>query len=119
MGQGSNTPIEMYNIYDSSTIGKGMYNINYYQNDQVENYFDKALSSRDLDEANKYWKLAQWDGEQGFATEEGDVPWIWLVNVQHLYYMNDQLNIGEQKIQPHGHGRAITDFINEWTLSND
>lgn len=119
MGWGSNTPIEMYNIYDSSTIGKGMYNINYYQNDQVENYFDKALSSRDLDEANKYWKLAQWDGEQGFATEEGDVPWIWLVNVQHLYYMNDQLNIGEQKIQPHGHGWAITDFINEWTLSND
>lgn len=119
MGWGSNTPLEMYNIYSKTTIGKGMYNINHYQNSQVETYMDQALAASNQEEANRFWKLAQWDGKQGFSSNEGDVPWLWLVNLDHLYVINENLELGEQKIQPHGHGWPITDFITEWKYQDD
>lgn len=113
MGWGSHDPIEMYNIYSSNTRGEGFYNTNYYSNPVVDKYMEKALSSTTQEEANEYWKKAQWDGETGFSSK-GDVPWVWLVNLKHLYFINEDLEIGDQKIQPHGHGWPITDFINSW-----
>ncbi len=53
------------------------------------------------------------DGETGFSAK-GDAAWAWLVNIQHLYFVRDNLEIGEQKTQPHGHGWPITDFIEKW-----
>lgn len=113
MGWGSYDPLEMYHIYSSETRGKGFYNTNYYSNPAVDEYMEQAMRSTTQEEANEYWKKAQWDGETGFSSK-GDVPWVWLVNLKHLYFINDQLEIGKQKIHPHGHGWPITDFINEW-----
>lgn len=61
----------------------------------------------------EYWKKAQWDGETGF-TYKGDAPIVWLVNIDHLYFVANKLNIGKQKIHPHGHGWPITDQIETW-----
>ena len=113
MGWGSHDPIEMYNIYSSDTRGQGFYNTNYYSNTVVDAHMENAIRSTTLDEANEHWKKAQWDGETGFSSK-GDAPWVWLVNLTHLYYVNEDLEIGDQKIQPHGHGWPMTDFINEW-----
>ncbi len=113
MGWGSYDPLEMYHIYSSETRGEGFYNTNYYSNPTVDGYIEKAMRSTTQEEAYEYWKLAQWDGETGFSSK-GDVPWVWLVNLQHLYFINEQLHIGEQKIHPHGHGWPITDFIDQW-----
>ncbi|MGP4042463.1 ABC transporter substrate-binding protein [Gracilibacillus sp. D59] len=115
MGWGSHDPIEIYSLYHSSMQGIDYYNANYYQNEQVDHYLDQAIHARTEDEANKYWKLAQWDGETGISTL-GDAPWVWLVNLNHIYYINEKIDIGEQKIQPHGHGWPITDFITEWQI---
>ncbi len=38
----------------------------------------------------------------------------WLVNIDHLYLVKDGLDIGKQRIQPHGHGWPVTDNIEEW-----
>lgn len=114
MGWGSHDPIEMYHIYHSKHRGEGYSNANYYQNEKVDQYIDQALNATSEEEANEYWKKAQWDGETGFSTL-GDAPWAWLVNLQHLYFINENLNIGEQKVQPHGHGWPITEFIADWT----
>ena len=114
MGWGSHDPIEMYHIYHSKHRGEGYSNANYYQNEKVDQYIDQALNATSEEEANEYWKKAQWDGETGFSTL-GDAPWAWLVNLQHLYFVNENLNIGEQKVQPHGHGWPITEFIADWT----
>ena len=35
-------------------------------------------------------------------TQDGDIPWIWLVNIDHLYWSRDGLKVAEQKIHPHG-----------------
>ncbi|CQR47403.1 Oligopeptide-binding protein AppA precursor [Paraliobacillus sp. PM-2] len=113
MGWGSHSPLEMYHLYSSSTKGIGYYNANYYSNANVDNYMNKALRTTSQGEAMKWWKKAQWDGETGFSAK-GDAPWIWLVNVDHLYFVNEKLDIGKQKIQPHGHGWPITDFISDW-----
>lgn len=113
MGWGSHDPIEMYNIYSSETRGQGYYNTNYYSNPVVDEHMENAIRSTTLEEANEHWKKAQWDGETGFSSN-GDTPWVWLVNLTHLYFVNENLEIGDQKIQPHGHGWPITDFINEW-----
>ncbi|GAA0286659.1 peptide/nickel transport system substrate-binding protein [Gracilibacillus halotolerans] len=114
MGWGSHNPIELFNLYHSGMAGMDYYNANYYQNEKVDEYMEKAIQSTNLEDAYEYWKLAQWDGTTGFSGK-ADAPWVWLVNVNHIYYVKEPLQIGEQKIQPHGHGWPITDFIMEWT----
>ncbi|WP_373892944.1 ABC transporter substrate-binding protein [Virgibacillus natechei] len=113
MGWRSYNPLEMYNLYSSETRGIGYYNVNYYSNPVVDEYMNKALKSTSQEEANNYWKKAQWNGETGFSAK-ADAPWAWLVNLDHLYFVHEDLVIGEQKIQPHGHGWPITDFIQQW-----
>ena len=113
MGWGSQDPLEMYNVYSSKMKGVEWYNPGYYENQKVDEYMEKALQARSEEEANEYWKKAQWDGETGLSGK-GDVPWVWLVNRSHLYLVNDKLDIGKQQIQPHGHGWPITSNIEQW-----
>ncbi|QGQ45104.1 ABC transporter substrate-binding protein [Metabacillus sediminilitoris] len=113
MGWGSHDPHEMYNIYSSKFAGIDYYNIGFYKNDKVDAYFEKALTSTDSEEANEYWKKAQWDGTTGLSVK-GDTPWAWLVNIDHLYLVKDGLDIGKQRIQPHGHGWPVTNNLEEW-----
>lgn len=113
MGWGSQDPLELYNLYSSKTQGIGSYNTNYYANETVDKYMEQAMRATTQDEANMWWKKAQWDGEAGFSAQ-GDAPWAWLVNLKHLYFIREGLEIGSQRIQPHGHGWPITDFIQDW-----
>jgi len=112
-GWGSHDPLEMYNLYSSKYAGVGYYNTGFYHNDTVDRYLDAALAARTTEEANEYWKKAQWDGQTGFSAR-GDAPWAWLVNLDHLYLVKEGLDIGTQKIHPHGHGWPVTDNISEW-----
>ncbi|MEK5061176.1 ABC transporter substrate-binding protein [Paenibacillus shunpengii] len=113
LGFGSNDPLEMYNVYSSQFAGMEYYNPGYYNNPQVDEYMEAALAAADEDEAMELWKKAQWDGTTGLSTS-GDAPWAWLVNLNHLYLVNEKLDIGEQQIHPHGHGWPITANIEEW-----
>lgn len=113
MGWGSHDPLEMYNIYSSHTRGEGYYNTNYYSNPTVDDYMDKAMRATSQEEANEWWEKAQWDGTTGLSAR-GDAPWVWLVNLKHLYFIHEDLDIGKQKVQPHGHGWPITENIEQW-----
>ena len=113
MGWGSHDPLEIYNLFSGKMAGMEYYNSGFYSNKKVDEYLEKALSSRTEEEAIEYWKKAQWDGETGFSTL-GDAPWAWLVNIDHLYLVNEKLDIGEQRIQPHSHGWPITDNLVDW-----
>lgn len=112
-GLGSHDPLELYNAFSSNALGVELNNPTYYYNKRVESYFEKALSATSQQEAYAYWKKAQWDGETGFSNK-GDAPWIWLVNIDHLFLMRENLIIGEQKVQPHEHNWPVTDFIENW-----
>ncbi|GAB4074067.1 ABC transporter substrate-binding protein [Barrientosiimonas marina] len=113
MGYGNQTPLEMYHTYSSHTKAESLNNANYYSNPDVDRYMEQAMRATSQEAANAFWKKAQWDGETGF-TAKGDAPWVWLVNIEHTYFIKDDLKIGEQRIQPHGHGWPITDAIENW-----
>ncbi|WP_102348765.1 ABC transporter substrate-binding protein [Bacillus sp. Marseille-P3661] len=112
-GWGSHDPLEMYNLYHSKNAGIELFNTGFYHNPIVDEYLDKALASTSETEANDCWKKAQWDGETGLSAK-GDAPWAWLVNIDHLYLVKNNLDIGIQRIHPHGHGWPVTDNIVEW-----
>ena len=112
-GWGAHTPMELYNIYHTDgDTGSALYSP--YANPTVDAYMDAALASTDLETSYDLWRKAQWDGQTG-VTQEGDIPWIWLVNVDHLYWVRDGLQIAEQKIHPHGHGWSIVNNVDQWS----
>ncbi len=113
MGWGDQTPMESYLLYHSSNKGLDYYNPENYDNEIVDKYMEEALKTTDVKEANKLWKKAQWDGSTGTSTL-GDAPWVWLVNIDHIYYVRDGLDIGEQKIHPHGHAWPLVSNLEEW-----
>lgn len=112
-GWGGYDPLEMFYSYSSKYRGVEYYNSNYYSNAKVDEYFEKGLSSNTVEELNENFKLAQWDGETGLSSK-GDCPWVWLVNENHVYLIRDGLDIGRQKIQPHGGGWPMLDTISNW-----
>ena len=114
-GWGAHTPMELYNIYHTSPdTGVGQAEYSPYVNEKVDAYMDQALESDSLEESYELWQKAQWDGENGI-TQEGDIPWIWLCNVDHLYFVRDGLQVADQKIHPHGHGWSIVNNVDQWS----
>lgn len=114
-GWGAHTPMEMYNIYHTlSDTGIGQAEYSPYANETVDKYMDEALESGSLEESYELWKKAQWDGTTGI-TQDGDVPWIWLCNIDHLYFVKEGLQVADQKIHPHGHGWSIVNNVDQWS----
>lgn len=112
-GWGAHTPMELYNIYHTMA-DTGLAEYSPYANEALDRYMDEALASSDLEESYSLWKQAQWDGTQGI-TQQGDIPWIWLVNIDHLYWSRDGLKVAEQKLHPHGHGWSIVNNVDQWS----
>ncbi|ERT57474.1 peptide/nickel transport system substrate-binding protein [Peptoniphilus koenoeneniae] len=112
-GWGGYDPLEMYYNYSGTMVGREYYNANYYDNKTVNEHFEKGLSATSAEGLNEEFKKAQFDGQTGLSSL-GDCPWIWILNENHLYLVRDDLDIGKQKIQPHGGGWPIVDTISNW-----
>lgn len=112
-GWGAHTPMELYNIYHTID-GTDSAEYSPYSNSTVDGYMDQALASNDLEESYELWKLFQWDGSTG-VTQDGDIPWAWLVNIDHLYWVREDLQVADQKIHPHGHGWSLVNNVDQWT----
>lgn len=111
-GWGAHTPMELYNIYHTASGGEYA-RYSPYNNDTVDQYMEEALQATSLEESYDLWKQAQWDGETG-VVQDGDIPWIWLCNVDHLYFVRENLQVAEQKIHPHGHGWSVLNNVDQW-----
>ncbi|MBE6471576.1 MAG: ABC transporter substrate-binding protein [Coriobacteriaceae bacterium] len=111
-GFGSNAPFEIESLY---SLG-GSFNVALYDNGKVNEYIADALAAPTLEESFDLWKKAQWDGETGFAPK-GDAPWVWIANVDHLFFQKDGLQVAEQKPQPHGHGWSVLNNVDQWSWS--
>ncbi len=113
-GWGSHDPTEMYNLYHSSQAGVEYWNPGFYGDEQVDEYLDLAMAAPDQDEANVYWRAAQLDDDGAGFSAPADAAWAWLVNLDHTYYVDDCLDIGDPQVEPHGHGWPITAGITSW-----
>ncbi|MBU1140396.1 MAG: ABC transporter substrate-binding protein [Proteobacteria bacterium] len=112
-GFGDHSPLEMYKLYHTSGPEPLYWNAGFYSNPVVDGYLDQALLAKTFEDSIPYWQKAQWDGETGFAVS-GDAAWAWLVNLDHTYFINKCLDVGQSQMEPHGHGWPITANINQW-----
>ncbi len=113
-GAGSHDPFETYNLYiGTGAEGGWWFNTGLYSNASVKAHFDKGLAAASLAELLPHWKAAAWDGKTGFGMK-GDAAWAWLVNIDHVYFVDKCLDIGPRQIEPHGHGFPVTYNLQDW-----
>lgn len=119
MGWGSSNPYTSYSLYHSDNkLRNDYYNPEGFDNKTVDSYLEKAMEAQTAEEAYKYWQLAQWDGATG-TSMKGDCPWVWLVNIQHVYFVKDGLDIGEQQLHEHGASMTLIQNLKDWAWSNN
>jgi len=108
-GWGAHTPMELYNIYHTMS-DTGLATYSPYANAAVDRLMDEALAADSLEKSYALWQQAQ----EGMIE---DVPWMWLVNIDHLYWVREGLAVAEQKLHPHGHGWSIVNNVDRWSWS--
>ncbi|NLI04932.1 MAG: ABC transporter substrate-binding protein, partial [Actinomycetaceae bacterium] len=108
-GWGSNSPSELYNLLYSEGWG----NFPLFESETVDQHLTIAITTNDLEEANREYQAAQ-AGAEGIGPE-GAATWVWLANVDHLYFVRDGLQIADQKPHPHGHGWSVANNVDQWT----
>jgi peptide/nickel transport system substrate-binding protein len=106
-GWGAHTPMELYNIYHT-VPETGLARYSPYASETADRLMDEALASTDLDASYKLWQRAQMEGVAA------DAPWVWLVNIDHLYFAREDLQVAQQKLHPHGHGWSIVNNVDRW-----
>ena len=115
MGWGSANPNETYYLYRSEgALLDDFYNPEGYQSQVTDGYLDAAMEALTVEEANANWQKVQWDGTTG-TSMEGECPWVWIVNLDHVTFVRDGLSIGEQPIHGHGHGLPLIQNLEEWS----
>lgn len=113
-GFGSHSPFEVYSLHAAEVGGVGYMNPLYYENQQVEALFTQAQSAPSLEASFPFWaEAAQTYGGQG------DNAWAWLVNLDHVYFVDTCLDLGTTQIEPHGHGWPITATLTDWRWTCD
>ncbi len=82
-----------------------------YNNAQVNSMIDSAMNAADHDTAVEAWKEVQ-------DMTEDDHGYLYIVNIEHSYFVSDSLDISvdTQIPHPHGHGAPVINNMNEWTL---
>lgn len=114
MGWGSDSPMTSYMLFHSSNAGKtDFYNPEFFTSATVDGYLDQAMNSRTMEESLEWWKKAQWDGTTG-TSMRGEAPWAFYVNMSHLYYVREGLDIGTQRIHAHGAAWPLVANLSEW-----
>lgn len=109
-GWGSNAPVELYEL----TYSKGWGNFACYEDDMVDSYLDEALAVPHIEDSYELFQQAQWDGTGGVAPQ-GAATWVWLANVDHLYFKKPSLQVAAQKPHPHGHGWSLVNNVDRWS----
>ncbi|NLV17800.1 MAG: ABC transporter substrate-binding protein [Syntrophomonadaceae bacterium] len=106
-GAGMHSPAGLISHYYSGKNGAS------YSNPVVDDYIRQALAAPSVEASYEYWMKAQWDGNTG-VTPAADSPWVWLVEIKHVYFARENLNVIDEKIHPHGYGWTITNNVDQW-----
>ncbi|MGR5144000.1 ABC transporter substrate-binding protein [Photobacterium sp. DNB23_23_1] len=110
MGFGSHAINEMFLVYGSEHAGEGWYNSGFYGSEVVDVSLNAIKQTTNYQQAQPYW-------DRVYKQLDEDLPWSWLVNIDHLYAVNECLDIGSPLPEPHQHGWPITRTIEQWQWS--
>ena len=110
-GWGQYSPTVLNSLYNSELFLTAAYdNVGGYNNAEVDKHIKAALSATSQEDATSHWKSVQ-----DIANTE--YPYIYLVNIEHCYFINDKLDISmeTQVPHPHGHGSPIICNLADWS----
>ncbi|MCI8469225.1 MAG: ABC transporter substrate-binding protein [Eggerthellaceae bacterium] len=111
-GWGSNSPVELFEL----TYSEGWGNYAQYRDADVDAALVAAQEQPAIEDSYAYYRAAQWDeATQTGVAPRGAATWLWLANVDHLYFERDGLRVAEQKPHPHGHGWSLVNNIDRWS----
>lgn len=108
-GFGSHSPYQVYALYAGRLQGVEYLNPSFYENPKVDSLFDRAQAAESLEASYPLWAEAA-----RYYGTAGDNAWAWLVNLDHVYMVDDCLDLGPLQVEPHGHGWPITAGIANW-----
>lgn len=111
-GWGQYSPTVIDALFHSDYVYSGNYNnVVGYQNQEVDALIDQALSAVDQNTATTNWQQAQ-------IVAAEDYPYLYIVNIEHCYFVSERLDIAvdTQIPHPHGHGSPIICNMKDWTL---
>ena len=103
-----------WRLYNAALRRQGTGNYACYDSAAVDAHLDAALAATTVEESYPEWQAAQWDDWNGFAPQ-GAATWVWLCNVDHLYFKRDGLVVARQKPHPHGHGWSLVNNVDQWS----
>lgn len=106
-GAGMHSPSGMLSHYYTGRNGAS------YSNPRVDRHLDEALAAQSVEDSYEDWHSAYWDGAGGL-TPAADSPWVWLVEIDHIYFVRQGLHAIDQKIHPHGYGWTIVNNAHNW-----
>ncbi len=112
-GWGQFSPTVIYQTYDSEMFLEAQYaNVTGYSNADCDAAIDKAIAATNQEDAIAAWKEAQAIGDEEY-------PYLYLVNIEHSYFVNENLDISvdTQIPHPHGHGSPVICNLKDWTLN--
>lgn len=112
-GWGQFSPTVIYSTYDSEMFLEAQYaNVTGFTDATCDAAIEKAFAATNQEDANAAWKEAQAIGDAKF-------PYLYLVNIQHSYFIRDKLDISvkTQIPHPHGHGSPIICNLKDWVLN--
>lgn len=112
-GWGQYSPTVLYKLFASDMFLEQKYaNVSGYTSPECDAAMQRALSASSSEEAYKAWKEAQ-------AICDAEYPYLYLVNIEHSFFVKDNLDISEgtQIPHPHGHGTPIICNLKDWVLN--
>ncbi|MEH2945185.1 ABC transporter substrate-binding protein [Lachnospiraceae bacterium KK002] len=113
-GYGQYSPMVIDSLFQSEHFTVQAYsNTNGYQNEEVDWLMAQAISANNQESAVSFWKEAQ-------TAYAEDYPYLFLVNIEHCYFVSDRLDISEetQIPHPHGHGIPIICNMKDWSIKD-
>lgn len=115
-GWGSNSPVELFEL----THSQGWGNFASYENAAVDAHLEAAQAQANIEDSYVHYQLAQWDAEaQEGVAPQGAATWVWLANIDHLYFCRSGLNVAKQKPHPHGHGWSLVNNVDTWSWASE
>lgn len=111
-GWGQYDPVVLRNLfYSGAFTGTGTANTVRYSNDEADRLIETALDANNREAAVEAWKQVQ-------SVSADDYAYLYIVNIEHSYFVSDELDIAvdTQIPHPHGHGAPVINNMDKWTL---
>lgn len=111
-GWGQYSPTVLDAMFDSEKFLNGSYdNVSGLMSDAVDGKIKEAIGATTQEDAIAAWKEVQ-------KLADAEYPNLYLVNIEHCYFISDKLDISmdTQVPHPHGHGSPIVCNMADWSL---